>query len=254
MFNTRECDLRKLNSMTKYPSIPTYHKLGQKGRLTEELNCDFSGETVIATEKIDGENSRLILLPDNMYVIGSREELLYGRGDLIESGEIVKTLKPIGDRMQGVPDDHIMVLFFETFGGKTTAGAKQYTSDRSLSCRLFDAVKITNYRELFEMPLEKTSSWRQHGGQEFAPEHWLTDYAPSEGLQLAPRITLLDGAIPTDIEQTLKCLQSVIPQTHVALDDNAKGNPEGLVARTPDRSQIAKLRFEDYNRTLRAKK
>ncbi len=31
-------DLKKINSLTKYPSILTYHKLGERGRLTEELS------------------------------------------------------------------------------------------------------------------------------------------------------------------------------------------------------------------------
>jgi hypothetical protein len=33
--------------------------------------------------------------------------------------------------------------------------------------------------------------------------------------------------------------------------DRAAGRPEGLVVRNKDRSKIAKLRFEDYERTLR---
>jgi metallo-beta-lactamase class B len=35
------------------------------------------------------------------------------------------------------------------------------------------------------------------------------------------------------------------------LDDEAAGVPEGMVVRSPDRSRIAKLRREDYERTLR---
>jgi len=40
----------------------------------------------------------------------------------------------------------------------------------------------------------------------------------------------------------------MIPATLVALDSAAGGNPEGLVMRTVDRSRIAKIRFEDYQR------
>ena len=36
MFDIRAVDLDKLNSLTKYPSIPTYHKIGDKGILQEE--------------------------------------------------------------------------------------------------------------------------------------------------------------------------------------------------------------------------
>src|SRR6188768_1972097 len=74
--------LAALNTATKYPSIPTYHKFGEKGRLTEELNVIFKG-AVIGTEKIDGTNTRIILPPGNDYIIGSREELLFSGGDLL---------------------------------------------------------------------------------------------------------------------------------------------------------------------------
>src|SRR5687767_1954189 len=81
-FNVRTADLKAINSMTKYPSIPTYHALDPRdGSLLEET-IPFSG-MVIGTEKIDGTNSRIILLPDGTYLLGSREELLYARGDLI---------------------------------------------------------------------------------------------------------------------------------------------------------------------------
>jgi ATP-dependent RNA circularization protein (DNA/RNA ligase family) len=53
--------------MTKYPSIPTYHTLGDKGILLEET-ISFDSE-VILTEKVDGTNSRIILLPDGTFVI-----------------------------------------------------------------------------------------------------------------------------------------------------------------------------------------
>jgi hypothetical protein len=59
-------ELRKLNSATQYPSILTYHVLGQRGRLTEARTADFRDEArtdVIVTEKIDGTNARIILPP-----------------------------------------------------------------------------------------------------------------------------------------------------------------------------------------------
>src|SRR5262245_22884963 len=81
-FNVRTADLAKLNSLTKYPSILTYHTLDPRnGGLLEEVTA-FVG-TVIGTEKVDGTNSRVICLPDGCYLLGSREELLYAKGDLI---------------------------------------------------------------------------------------------------------------------------------------------------------------------------
>ena len=51
-FDIRAVNLKALNSLTKYPSIPTYHKLDPRnGSLTDEA-VPFTGP-VIGTEKID---------------------------------------------------------------------------------------------------------------------------------------------------------------------------------------------------------
>ena len=42
-FDIRQVDLNKLNSMTKYPSILTYHTLGDKGVLQEAVQVRFAG-------------------------------------------------------------------------------------------------------------------------------------------------------------------------------------------------------------------
>ncbi len=42
-FDIRQIDLVKLNSMTKYPSILTYHALGDKGMLQETVQIPFEG-------------------------------------------------------------------------------------------------------------------------------------------------------------------------------------------------------------------
>ncbi|MNJ03530.1 hypothetical protein D3C73_1638880 [compost metagenome] len=57
-------DLKKINSLTKYPSILTYHQLGERGRLNDELTelKGFSdSDDVYIYEKVNGENSRIIL-------------------------------------------------------------------------------------------------------------------------------------------------------------------------------------------------
>src|ERR1051326_571600 len=72
--------LARLNSATQYPSILTYHALGERGRLTEDRTTDFSTvnpDDVEVTEKIDGTNARIIIPPRRMggALIGSRTEL-----------------------------------------------------------------------------------------------------------------------------------------------------------------------------------
>ncbi|MCH7729612.1 MAG: hypothetical protein IH991_24505 [Planctomycetes bacterium] len=249
MPSTRDFDLRKLNSATKYPSIPTYHALGERGILLDE-HVSFDGQEVLATEKVDGTNSRIILMPDGCYLIGSREELLYAKGDLIHNPAlgIVDAIKGVAERFQSVfstPDGVITTVHLETYGGKTTSGAKQYTSRREFGYRMFDlseiAVSDTNGE------LEQISRWREAGGQQFAEEDRLVNFAAMATLKLTPRI-IPDAEIPTSIEATHQWLKRQIPKTLVALDDEAGGRPEGLVVRTKDRSTIAKIRLEDYGR------
>ncbi|MCU1617221.1 MAG: hypothetical protein JWO98_4761, partial [Frankiales bacterium] len=58
----RPVDLAALNSATKYPSIPTYHELDPKNGGLLEIPTAFEGDVVL-TEKVDGTNGRIVLLP-----------------------------------------------------------------------------------------------------------------------------------------------------------------------------------------------
>lgn len=129
-FSLRSCDLGKLNSMTKYPSIPTYHALGDRGTLLEQT-VNFDGE-VILTEKVDGTNSRIVLLPDGNFVLGSREELLFAKGDLIGNPAlgIVNALKDVANSLMPLKNS-ITVVFLELYGGRITAASKQYTGQQN---------------------------------------------------------------------------------------------------------------------------
>ncbi|HBL44803.1 RNA ligase family protein [Gimesia sp.] len=249
MRSTRDLDLGKLNSATKYPSIPTYHALGERGALLAE-HVNFDGQTLIVTEKVDGTNSRIILMPDGCYLIGSREELLYARGDLIHNPAlgIVDTLKQTAERIvDGVftPADVITVVYLETYGGKTTAAAKQYTSQREFGYRVFDVSRIA--LEHLDASREAIAAWRENGGQSFLREQELIELIDSLQLELTPRLEIRK-TLPATIVETHAWLESMIPTTLVALDDSAGGRPEGLVVRTADRSRIAKIRYEDYQR------
>ena len=254
--------LRKINSLTKYPSIPTYHKLGEKGMLLEEHNVEFDpvfvgAGSVIATEKVDGTNARIITLPNSRWLIGSREELLHAEGDLIHNPMlgIVDALRDVAARFvstqyTGVMGNAIITAYLEVYGGNICKASKQYTSDRSYSCRMFDVSVVKLDSQTFERTLEQIAGWRERGGQTFLDESQLQAMADDAGIQLTPRIDLGLGAnrIPARIAETNNWLAEVLPQTRVALDDKAGGRPEGIVLRTRNRKSIAKLRFEDYTR------
>lgn len=252
MINTRTTDLRRLNSATKYPSIPTYHALGEKGRLLVE-HVDFSGETILLTEKVDGTNSRIILMPDGCYLIGSREELLHAKGDLVHNPAmgIVDALRPLAEQLPAAlssDSDVVTTIYVETYGGKTTAAAKQYTGQRRIGFRLFDISRVPVSQ--LDSPVEQISTWRESGGQSFVTETQLAQFARDAGVELTPRIEC-HSPLPVVISETHEWLKSHLSSTQVALDEQAGGKPEGLVVRIADRKRIAKIRFEDYQRSER---
>jgi hypothetical protein len=251
--DVRALDLGALNTLTKYPSIPTYHALDPAtGNLLDDA-IPFAGE-VIGTEKVDGINARIISLPGGTYLLGSREELLYAKGDLIGNPAlgIVAALRPVAERLSAADDDVIRVHYLEVYGGKVTAASKQYTGDRQVGHRLFDVVVLTDYEALLRRPLAELSAWREAGGQTFLGEDELAATADRDALTLTERLfTLGPGELPTDLDKTRQFLAEHLPRTFSALDEGAQGQPEGIVLRTADRATIAKARFQDYDRTLR---
>ena len=134
-------DYDKINSLTKYPSILTYHQLGTRGGLKEGLVDDkaFAGQTVMVTEKVDGTNARLIFVTDEKgipvdYLIGSRENLLHARGDRVINTtlNIVEVLAFYANWLIHIPGiflkpNHIYALYGEVYGGNVNA-YKNYTS------------------------------------------------------------------------------------------------------------------------------
>ncbi|EWM19677.1 hypothetical protein KUTG_09981 [Kutzneria sp. 744] len=246
-------DLPSLNSMTKYPSIPTYHRLDSSNGSLAEPTVPFEGE-VIGTEKIDGTNGRIITFPDGRYIIGSREDLLYAKGDLISnpSHGIVAALKPVADRMDPDVHDQIRVHYLEVYGGNIGRMARQYTGSDHVAGIMFDCVVISDYVELLSWPIERFSHWRENGGQRFLGENELWDEALKHGFTLAPRLFTLNATeLPTTIEATRAWLSERLPRTLVALDDAAGAQAEGVVLRAADRRLIAKARNQDYDRTIR---
>ncbi len=213
----------------------------------------MAADRVGRTDKIDGTNARIVRLPDGEYIIGSRTEFLFGRGALIGNPAlgIVDCVRDVAERLVSAEHpESITVYFGEVFGGKVTQASKQYTGSRGVAFRLFDVVEIADYAELLGRTREELSAWREAGGQPFLDEESLRSRAVSLEVAVTPRLGTMP-ALPTALEETLRFLEATVPTTRSAIDDGAGGQPEGIVARTADRASIAKLRFQDYRRTLK---
>lgn len=247
-------NLSDLNSATKYPSIPTYHALA-KGRLTEEVAVTFEGP-VHFTEKVDGTNGRVVLLPGGDYYLGSREELIYAKGDRIESPElgIVPALKPIAERIAvtAPKSTGAAVFFFEVYGGDLPA-TRQYTTTKALGARLFDVIAYDDAQlvDVLGMEPSRRASWREAGGQPFLGAGALKALAGLLDLPLVPEVTTLDGAdLPRSLADGWDILRLHLEGGTRCHLDGDRGRPEGLVLRSADRRRIAKLRVEDYGKAL----
>lgn len=253
-------DFTKINSITKYPSILTYHQLGQKGRLQEDridTSIFADDEVVNLYEKIDGENSRIIFLGDGEevdYLIGSREDLLFAKGDRIgnPSGNIAKYFEPLAEEMtiklKGLKG--LLVTYFESYGGKTRK-SKEYTTDRTQYGRLFDLffLDIDELEDLLKLPLDKIASWRDNGKQPFYDCDNRSEFVELYSLPTSPLLKTIQGSeMPKTIDETNLWLQQ-FSETKVGI--NTTGKSEGVIARSKNRSKITKIRFEDYERTIK---
>jgi hypothetical protein len=250
-------DLGRLNSLTKYPSILTYHDMSTNaGQLAATWREPPRG--LLITEKIHGTNGRMVILPDGDFLLGTREEFTYARGDRIGNPAegVLAALKDTAARVADLKltPYHLVVVFGEVFGRSIGGWGKNYGSHGKVGFRVFDVMAQPTVlaQSVLEMPRDRISLWRQHGNQPFLPETDLQEWCAAAGLDLAPRLGFIDS-LPTDHRAVLEWLDLHAPRTQVALDDTAFGEAEGVVVRSLDRSYIAKIRFEDYHRTLRVR-
>lgn len=249
-------DFAALDTATAYPSILTYHVIGERGMLGDETNVTFQpGEQVFITEKIDGANCRMIILPGNDYVIGNRKQLLYARGDRLANQSednltMVAALQPAAERLADEWEgETVLVVYAEVFGAGIGRAWTQYTADKGKAgARWFDARTV--HPTVLTWPLDRIAGWRERGQEGFVPLS--TRIAYDIGLEKVPPIATCDGGdIPTGREETEQWMADLIPLSHAGIDEAGNGNPEGLVARTDTRSKIVKFRFAEYAKTKR---
>lgn len=264
MFDLRDFDIQqKLNSLTKYPPIPTFHEINIKtGMLDGSKPLDFKGQLAQVTEKIDGTNGRIVVFPDGKFVIGSRENLLACSEDWFLNPElgIVKELWGTATELASMATltdgIGVRVYFFEVYGGKIN-GWKNYTKSEKFGHRLFDVIEFRDEQFIEQMyrTREDIASWRQHGGQPFVGWDRMLEVAQETNLQRVP--TIEHGMDPQGVafeglENTLETLEDWFPGGSAAvLESGVQGRPEGVVFKSLDGGSRAKLRFQDYESTIK---
>lgn len=248
--------LRKLNSLTKYPSILTYHNLGKKGTLLDSLTeSDYvpsDDEVLEGTEKVDGTNGRILIF-NNDYIIGTREDLIYAKGDRIvnDTYDIVKNMKPLAEKLLAnvLETNTLHVIYGESYGKNIGRNYKNYSSSDT-SIRIFDRwdMQESEVNKILEKDLNAISTWREHGGQPFISTLELDTFCKKYNFERTPVVaTLKASEFPTSLEGIWEILKKNI-KTKVALE--GEGESEGIVFRTSDRRWIKKMRVAEYRKTL----
>lgn len=244
----------KINTLTKYPSILTLHKIGDKGVLTNELTTPITSDDEMSySEKIDGTNGRIIIFGDE-HLIGAREFILHHNHDLYydNSQGIVDGIRNLEIK---IPETKLFtVIYGEFYGGKTSANSKWYGTDK-IGYRVFD---IAQYHDLsiLEKSLSEISRWREHEtdkgivyGQNFLNKPAMMSF---NDFEFVPNVEFELGDMSH--QTILDNLKKFIPTSKAALSDMGTKKTEGVVGRNFDRTKIIKIRFEDYERTLKNKK
>lgn len=251
--NAMEAYLPALNSMTKYPSIPTYHTLGEKGRLLPETNVQFDTGDVYIAEKVDGSNFRILIF-GSIILIGSREEWVHAVGDMVmnPSQFIAETVRDHAYTlaMTSLPS-YALVLYGEVFGKGVGPNAKQYSTQRR-GFRFFDAWTMDE-EEFWDLAQEDRANiarWRDQSGQPFMDVRTFQKFASDYSLPIIPAAQWQEN-VPAGLGETLSWLHYLAPETSETLDESGLGQAEGVVVRNSDRTKIAKIRYEDYKHTLK---
>lgn len=239
----RLADLGRLHARTAYPLIPSYHPpdpdTGDLGPVMPKPAGD-----VIATELLDGVTCRVVLFADGSYLIGHPQRWLYASGDVVgdASQGMVRAVRPLAEKLSAtatVEPDTVLVIYGELFGGKTPAAAR-YTGRKEVGYRTTDVARVALHDD---------------GEVVFFPEKELTAFAAEHGLPLVPRVARFPARdLPAKPSGVLTLLEELLPGSRCRLDADADDNPAGLIVRSPDRSWVAALRFDDYRRAKKRKR
>jgi hypothetical protein len=244
--------LPQLNSLTKYPKIPTFHIRGER-ELTEMIRpISTSFGPVHIKEKYNGASSRIIVWPGEAILIGSHGELLACWGDFLYDAElaIAETLLPLVERianpiMHAIPDNLITVLFGEVYGSKATDAWRNYGTGEA-RFRLFDVAAFSPSR--LAEPIESISAWRENAGEQaWYKERDLQDFAAILNIPLAKLLDTVDPhAIPTSIQGMYDFLSKYKQTT-----DGPKGGlSEGVVMTDFMRRYRLKARLPEYAKII----
>lgn len=259
--------LPKLNSATKYPSIPTYHAEAGRGLLSDEMRTPFpAGVPVLLQEKVNGWNARVIVGP-GWWLIGSRDHLLTANGDIVANpeGGIVDALRPVARLVDydallkavgldlPITWEPIITLHMEVYGAAgSVKGWDSYGNGKLAGYRLFD-VSLLDAHSVLPWPIERIASWRDQGGQNFMHQGVVGIVAGNAiAPQTLPRVPILGAVdsseLPATVEQMAATLEA-FSETRAALN-GSPGEAEGIILRTTSRSIIAKAHLHRYRRTL----
>lgn len=250
--------IEKLNTMTKYPSILTYHELNKGGvrdALTKPEEMPGDDGLIIISEKVDGTNYRIVTTCDDWYV-GSRDRFTFAYGDRLCTDELAKTVFDTAVNLSGEIGTwgNLTVVYGEVYGYKIQKPRYNKGDDRTREFAIFDIwqMPLDQAREILEKPIDEIVAWREGNQQPWIRFKWLVNGIDTLGCDgVPPLTTCLFKELPKGAKETQEWLKK-FKQSKACFDGDEThgvyGQSEGVVIRTSTRNWIRKLRFEDYQK------
>lgn len=248
--------MEKVNTLTKYPSIMTYHELnmgGVRDMLYRRAEFPGAGQRLAVTEKVDGSNYRIVTDGAD-YLIGSRDRFVYAKGDRVITDDAARSV--IGD-VEGLmyyAEDGCLTMFYgEVYGWRIQKARYNGADDKSRAFRLFDAWHIplgVPLDSILSCSVEGIADWREANMQHWFRTETLAAFCGKAGVELVPQLGAIDAdKMPMAAKDTAEWMEQYA-KTKAGFGGEGAGKDfgkaEGVVIRTPDRRWIRKLRFEDY--------
>ena len=259
--------LDKMNSLSKFPSILPFHKIGKRGGVTEELNPidqiflhqEKLGKLFI-TEKIDGIASRAIVYK-NDYLLADKNNFVYAKGDRIYQSIIIDQMKEtVEEFIKRNPDpEKVHVIYGITYGYKIGNGTDLYiyNDSKKRDFRIFDiySMGVFEFNNILGQSTKSIIDWRESNKQEFWNYTDLMDFCDGSNVKIVPvletDIFLKD--IPDKVDYAFTWLKK-FKASKAILDGDINvnnqgskyGQSKGIVIRNNDRSFIRQLLFEEY--------
>lgn len=203
----------KLDALTKYPNILPLHEIKDNHATTVLTEANYQpvpphpeNMEIVMRELIDGEIIRILVL-DNDYFVGNRDEIVHARGDrIIVDPRIIPMYRSLMNFFNAnmSNNERLMVLYGVVYGGRLKGNERYVVNNGDAKCVLVDGftMKVQDVVGICrDNNIDVISDWVDTLHQPFWSVKTLSRFCDTCNLEQLPNLleTTLDK-IPTNPE------------------------------------------------------